>query len=110
MIKVVNKYKYQGTGLWVGRPTIFGNKWSHLKNTKAEFKVATREESVLRYKEWFPKAIKEEGALKNAFLKLVNYYQQTGELTLICCCDPLPCHAHIIAEEILKACNESQNL
>ena len=35
--------------LYVGRPTIWGNPWSHLPSTQAMFKVATRELAVESY-------------------------------------------------------------
>ncbi len=40
--------------VYIGRPSKWGNPFSHKSGTLAQFRVATREEAVARYREWFP--------------------------------------------------------
>lgn len=54
MIKVVH-CKIENYDVYIGRPSIWGNPFSHKDNTKAEFKVNTVEEAVQNYKNWILK-------------------------------------------------------
>lgn len=49
--KVVHckKEKYD---VYIGRPSKWGNPYSHLPNTLAKYKVATREEAIEKYEKW----------------------------------------------------------
>ena len=85
MIRVVNKRTYEGPGEYIGRPSIFGN----------PYKDGTREENVAKYKPYFNKRYAEDEAFKAAVHALAAH-ALAGELILICWCDPLPCHGHII--------------
>lgn len=72
----------------VGRPSVFGNPYSHLSNTAAKYKVGTRAEAISKFRDnvnqlpEFREIIKKE--LKGK--------------SLICWCAPLPCHAEILME------------
>ena len=50
-MKVVHckKEKYD---VYIGRPTIWGNPFSHKEGTKAKYKVDTREEAIEKFKEY----------------------------------------------------------
>lgn len=50
---VVNIKKHK-CDIYVGRPSEWGNKWSHIKdkNTLAEFVVGSREEAISEYEKW----------------------------------------------------------
>lgn len=82
---VVNKGKPYD--VYIGRPSKWSNRWSHLDNSIAEFKVDTRLEAIQKYEEWVRSQpdmmaiIKEE--LKGRILR--------------CHCDPYLCHGHILA-------------
>ena len=54
MTRVLNKHFDVITeeDVYIGRGSIYGNPYSHLENTKATFKVATREEAVKKYEEY----------------------------------------------------------
>jgi hypothetical protein len=67
-----------------------GNKWSHLTNTLAYFRVATREESILKHKEYFLNRY----AKDNTFKELIDSLK---DKRLACWCAPLSCHCDIIA-------------
>lgn len=51
MPKVVH-CKREPFDAYIGRPTIYGNPFSHKDGTKAAYKVATVEEAVQKYEEW----------------------------------------------------------
>lgn len=85
--KVVNKHHGEPYDVYIGRGSIFGNPFSHMNNTQAEFKVKTREEAVASYKAWVqtqPHIMAEIPKLKGK--------------TLCCFCAPLACHGDILAE------------
>lgn len=50
MIEVKNKRTFTSGGVYIGRPTILGNPFSHIaKGTLAKYVVASREQSVESY-------------------------------------------------------------
>ena len=100
MIQVVNKKSYKGDGFHVCRPSPLGNPYSHLTGTLAQFKVSSRDEAVDKYKIWLENRLDNDNPTSRAFVALLDEYDRTGELTLICCCAPERCHAEIIKEFI----------
>jgi hypothetical protein len=73
---------------YVGRPSPFGNPFSHEKGTLAKYKVKTREEAIARFREFL---------MRNPnLLRLVKKHLR-GKI-LGCWCAPLPCHAEVLAE------------
>ena len=78
------KSKYD---VYIGRPSKWGNPFSHKKGTIAKYKVKTRKEAVEKYAEWIlkqPELMKDLSELKGK--------------TLGCWCKPLMCHGDILAE------------
>jgi len=74
--------------VYVGRPTKFGNPFSHLPHqTLARNRVATREEAVAKYEAWIR---------ANPTLMAAAKAELKGR-RLICWCHPLPCHADVLA-------------
>lgn len=72
--------------VYVGRPTKWGNPFTHLPGkTRAEFRVATREEAVMRYEEY----------LKSCPDLMAALAELKGR-DLSCWCAPLPCHADVL--------------
>ncbi len=82
------KEKYD---VYIGRPSKWGNPYSHKDGTLAKFKCNSREEAVEKYEEH----------LRNDedLMRLIKYLD--GK-TLGCWCKPLPCHGDII----IKVLNE----
>ena len=79
--------KRESYDIYIGRPSPFGNPFSHKENTLAEFKVDTREEAVEKYREWF--------------LSHDNYQEVLDYLrgkTLGCWCKPKACHGDVLVE------------
>lgn len=50
-VKVVH-CKFDPYDVYIGRPSKWGNPFSHKDNTLAKFKVSTVEEAVQKYHEW----------------------------------------------------------
>lgn len=85
--KVVNKYHGEHFDVYIGRGSIWGNPFSHLNNTTAQFKTNSREESIEKYREWI---------LTKPDL-LAKLHQIKGK-TLCCFCKPKSCHGDVLAE------------
>jgi hypothetical protein len=77
--------------IYIGRGSIFGNRWSHKEGTLAEFKVDTREEAIRLHKEW----------LLTQPDMLMKVRDMKGKV-LGCWCkhpaNPLDCHGDTFAE------------
>ena len=90
MVKVLNKRKDVPTKntVYIGRPSKWGNPFSHLSGTKAQIKVASREEAIEQYK----KFIYQHPELIDQIKKELK-----GK-DLMCWCSPLPCHGDVLAK------------
>jgi len=86
MAKVVH-CKKDPYDVYIGRPSIWGNPYSHKEGTLAKYKVDTREEAIQRYKTHL---------LDNPDL-LAKIEELRGK-TLGCWCRPQRCHGDIIIE------------
>lgn len=85
--RVVNKHHKVPYDVYIGRGSKWGNPFSHLPNTQAQFKVQTREEAVQEYKKWIltqPHLIK-------------SLHELRGK-TLCCFCKPKSCHGDVLVE------------
>jgi Sec7-like guanine-nucleotide exchange factor len=100
MIEVKNKKSYKGNGVYIGRPSVFGNPYSHLECSKAIYKCDTREESIQKYEDWLKAEVKTNENFKKEFDKLCTLYKNTRHLILICWCKPLSCHGDILKKLI----------
>ena len=89
MIRVENKRTYKGDGVYIGRPSIFGN----------PCKDGTREENVAGYTVYFRERYAKDKMFRTAVCALAKQ-ALIGELVLICWCDPLLCHGHVIRDFI----------
>ena len=88
MTRVVNlrREKYD---VYIGRGSIWGNPFSSLPKSAAQFKVDTREQSIEAYRTWIltqPHLLAQLHTLKDK--------------TLGCYCKPLSCHGDILIELI----------
>jgi Domain of unknown function (DUF4326) len=97
MIYIENKKAYKGVGVYIGRPSVLGNPFTHLKGkTLAKFTVATREESVRKYEEYFREKLFTDNTFKKEIESLKKEYLAGNDIHLICWCSPLSCHGDII--------------
>ena len=75
--------------VYIGRPSKYGNPYSHTPGTSAEFLVASREEAITMYRLW----VEQHPEL------LADMLQLQGK-TLGCWCAPKQCHGDVIIEII----------
>lgn len=93
MCKVVNKYK-EPYDVYIGRGSKWGNPYSHIPSgTKADFVVATREESIECYRDYLWKCI------KNGDVTIQELVELDGK-TLGCFCKPKSCHGDVIVKAV----------
>ena len=76
-----NRYVY------VGRPTKWGNPFSHKSNTKAQYLTTSREEAVRRYEDYLI-----------ANRELITALTELKGKVLGCWCSPKLCHAQVLAK------------
>lgn len=102
MINVLNKYKLNGNEeniIYIGRPSVLGNPFSHLKGTKAQCKVQSRDEAVDKYEDWLRSKLNNDKNLTKEMLKLYKI-AKCGDLNLVCWCSPKRCHGDVIKKII----------
>lgn len=79
--------------IYVGRPSMFGNPYSHLNGTLAEFKVKNREIAIKNYEIYYLPKIRDE------LHKIKEQYKNTT-ICFNCFCVPKKCHAISLIKEI----------
>ena len=85
MTKVVH-CKREPYDVYIGRPSKWGNPFSHKNGTLARFKVATREEAIQRYQDWI---LDQPDLVEDLF--------ELKDKTLGCWCKPQSCHGDVLA-------------
>lgn len=90
MPQVLNKRVHgQPPGsVYIGRPSLWGNPFSHKDGTLAQFKVSTRDEAVERYKAW----------LLDQPELVARARRELAGKDLVCWCAPARCHGHVLVE------------
>lgn len=78
--------------IYIGRPSKWGNPFSHVPGTIARFRVHTREEAIERYAAWIVTQPHLMAALPELRGKILS-----------CWCAPLPCHGDVLAR-LADAC------
>ena len=89
----MNVYNKRAKGVpadavYVGRPSKWGNPFTHLASSLATYRVAARDEAVAKYRAWLL-ASPEMIALARKELR--------GK-SLVCWCAPAACHADVLME------------
>lgn len=88
--------KKEAYDIYIGRPSKWGNPFSHLqKKTLAKYVVNTREESIEAYRKWIT-----EG--EGQYL-LKDLHELKGKV-LGCWCKPQSCHGDVLAELVERYC------
>ena len=87
MLTRIVHLKKESYDVYIGRPSKWGNPYSHKEGTLAEFKVANRAEAL----EKFEKYLLENETLYNSLIELKGK-------TLGCWCKPNKCHGDILAK------------
>lgn len=102
MIKVIhkkNKDKYDNV-IYVGRGSVLGNPYTSIQDreTKAEFVVDSREESIESYRKYLLNCIeKKDKKVCNALNDIYTIALKEG-VHLSCYCKPKSCHGDVIKE------------
>jgi hypothetical protein len=79
--------------VYIGRPSKWGNPYSHKPESIASILVESREEAIELYREWITK-----GEGQNLLLQL----NELKGKTLGCWCKPHACHGDVLVELIEK--------
>lgn len=96
VIEVVNRHWYKGSAEYIGRPSVLGNRFSHLTQSKGEVKVSTRDQAVDYYEEWLRRQINTNPVVTRELKRLYKLWQEQGHLTLSCWCAPARCHGDVL--------------
>lgn len=88
--------------VYIGRPSAFGNPYSHKDGTRAQFKVASRDEAVEAYRRWLWKKMESDAAFKQDVATLAGK-------TLGCWCAPQRCHGDVLAQAAVWAAGEDHD-
>ena len=96
MTRVVNRRVFR-FDVYIGRPSKWGNLFSHKKGTAAKFIVKTREEAVRKYEEW----IRQQPELMAALHEL------RGKV-LGCWCKPAACHGDVLVKLVKEKIDEEE--
>ena len=100
-IRIVNIKNHDKTehDFYIGRPSIFGNPYSHKDNSIADFIVDSRNESIDLYRKYFYYRIESgDKVFIDELDRMIDYYKEHGKLNISCFCAPKRCHGDIIKE------------
>jgi hypothetical protein len=88
--RVVNLRHGLPYDVYIGRPSRWGNTFSHRAQAQAPFRVATREQAIARYRRqlW--------SDIRGGRISLEELAALSGK-TLACWCKPAPCHGDVLA-------------
>jgi len=88
--RVLNKsHDYIPTdAVYVGRPSKWGNPFSHLGHSTAQFNVLTREDAIAAYRAW----------ILNQPLLIKQAQEELRGRDLVCWCSPKECHGEVLLE------------
>lgn len=102
MATTVVNIKHEPCTVYIGRAPgaalyHYGNPFSHMRNTLAAVKVASREESISCFKDWLDRVrfLDIEPERRDWIL---DHIEELKDETLGCFCKPLSCHGDILAE------------
>lgn len=92
MPKILNKRfdTIPADAVYVGRPSEWGNPYSHLDKTIAEYKVNTREEAIACFERDLLLDIQKDPSI------LFRLKKQLAGKDLVCWCSPHSCHAEVL--------------
>ena len=96
---VKNKRYFVGHGIYIGRPSVYGNPFSHKAATLAEVQVETRHEAVMRFASWLVTGTDTQLKRKPELIHAaIRSGKLDSRLPLICWCAPEACHGHVLDE------------
>jgi hypothetical protein len=98
-IIIQNKNNYTKNGIYIGRPSIFGNPFIINKH-------GSRDDVIKKYENYFNNKIENDLNFQNEIVNLFLELKNTKQLTLICWCYPQRCHGEVIKNFLLKLLEE----
>lgn len=106
-VKIYNIKNEEHTGpdvFYCGRGSVLGNPYTHIKDkeTKAKYVVATREEAIDRYRQYFDVMYGHNVAFTNAFDEIYERYRTGRDIYLGCYCYPQACHCDVLVDRLRK--------
>jgi hypothetical protein len=110
LIEIKKYSKEDCEGEYIGRFNYYyGLKSSPLKNPySGQNTYESKLHLINRFKK-FLKSLTEDSMEWKEIRRLQKLYKDKGELTLLCWCDPLPCHGEVIKSAILGEIEPSSN-
>ncbi len=102
MIKVIHrkdKDKYDNV-IYIGRGSDLGNPYTSIqgRETKAEYVVDSRKESIESYRKYLIKCIEEKEEKVCSMMNQIYALAISGDVYLSCYCKPKSCHGDVIKE------------
>ena len=96
-LKQVVHFKKSSFDIYIGRPSKWGNPFTHIKDGKtiAKYIVNSREEAIESYREWITNG-------EGQYL-LKDLHELKGKI-LGCWCKPKSCHGDVLIELVNKYC------
>jgi hypothetical protein len=83
--------------VYIGRGSVFGNPFSHLRTKMiGVIPVGSRAEAIRRHREWLLESSKDPSKIRVQTHVLRSLGQLRGKI-LGCYCAPLPCHGDLLA-------------
>ena len=81
-----------------GEAGIFGNPWSHTRESLATYHVQTRDEAIAAFRSWLRCDVGYEAILPQRRQAILTALPQLRGRLLGCFCRPLSCHGDALAE------------
>lgn len=100
MATVVNKYKEE-YDIYIGRGSVWGNPFSHLPETKAQYVVKDRDQAVAAYRQYLWHQM-DHGFITTAMLRDLDG-KRPG-----CFCKPQSCHGDVIVKAVAWAMKQDR--
>ncbi len=109
-IEIVNLKFYKGQHEYIGRPSVLGNPYSHLKTSIAKYKVDNVEAAISNYEIWLYDQIKSRNVDVVKELIRLSKIAKDGTLILGCWCVPFhDCHGKVIKNVIERMLKNDSN-
>ena len=105
VLNVVNKRTHAAQAgkvdVYCGRGSVLGNPYTHKQGTKAKFILASRDEAVEAYRNYFKEQMASNAEFLNEMRRIYRLARKQ-EVNLVCYCYPLPCHCNVIRGFLLS--------
>lgn len=87
-VYVVNRKRFEGEDVYIGRPSVLGNPFAIGKD-------GDRAEVIRKYRGWLWEQVKARGKVF-AELVRIKRMSECGDVYLVCWCKPEACHGDVV--------------